>query len=387
MTDIEENLFNEYWRKLNEATDKGFGIPKKGTPDYDFYKELKSNNAVFAAFKTHRLQNDMAAQMLDEKGELKPFSRWVQDVMPIADHQNMNWFATEYNTCVKRAHQAAEWKQFEKEADILPNLRWMPSTAITPRASHMIFWNRVWSMADKFWNSHRPGDEWGCLCYLSSTDDPITDNADFGSNLTKHDPGLGGNPGITAQIFSDDHPYMAEAHKGAQKAVQNFLKGIVAPFKPYKSYKNGGEISVHNAIDKKKSDYKAVLTAGNQFAKAGHKVKLTPSLHFKSEEYKNIYDSLLGTKYERKCPDLQIGEHFYEFEGYVPPFKKEKIGRMISHGLKQSPYIIIDNTKGAADRFIRRSILSRIKQGLNIEEVWLYEKGNVRLFYKKQEST
>ena len=49
MTDIEENLFNETWKAMNEATDKGFGIRQPVDPDYDFYQELKHNNAVFSA--------------------------------------------------------------------------------------------------------------------------------------------------------------------------------------------------------------------------------------------------------------------------------------------------------------------------------------------------
>ena len=36
MTDIEENLFNETWKAMNEATDKGFGIRQPVDPDYDF---------------------------------------------------------------------------------------------------------------------------------------------------------------------------------------------------------------------------------------------------------------------------------------------------------------------------------------------------------------
>jgi hypothetical protein len=37
----------------------------------------------------------------------------------IADHQVYQWLQTEYDTAVIRAHQAADWKQFEREKDIL----------------------------------------------------------------------------------------------------------------------------------------------------------------------------------------------------------------------------------------------------------------------------
>ena len=58
---------------------------------------------------------------------------------------------------------------------------------------------------------------------------------------------------------------------------------------------------------------------------------------------------------------------------------------MISHGTKQASRIIINNTKGASDRFIRDNIYKRIKDkafNREIDEVWLYEKGKLRLFYK-----
>ena len=111
---------------------------------------------------------------------------------------------------------------------------------------------------------------------------------------------------------------------------------------------------------------------------------LNPVVHFKSAEYKEIYKSLIGTIYECKCPDLQIDGLFYEFENYASPFKKDKLRRMVNHGLKQSDKIIINNSKGASDRYIKKLIFDRIKLNQIINEVWVYEKGKVRILYKKQ---
>ena len=155
-------------------------------------------------------------------------------------------------------------------------------------------------------------------------------------------------------------------------------------FQTYKQYDNGGKVLIPKKIDKKGSDYKPLISIANFFAKEGKTVKLNPVLHFKSDEYKQIYKSLAGTIYERKCPDLQINGIFYEFENYIPPFKKHKLRRMLSHGLKQSDKIIINNSKGASDRYIKKLIFDRIRLNQTINEVWLYEKGNVRLLYKKQ---
>ena len=76
------------------------------------------------------MQKDIAAKMSDENGVLKQFNQFLNDVKPITDHQCKRWLKTEYDTAVIRAHQAADWKQFEREAYILPNLGWMKSTSI-----------------------------------------------------------------------------------------------------------------------------------------------------------------------------------------------------------------------------------------------------------------
>lgn len=225
MTDIELDMFLAVWNKLDIATDKGFGEREPDDPDYDFYRELQTNNAVFAAFKVHRMQNDMAALLLDSNGILKPFEQWAREAMPIADHQVYQWLQTEYDTAVIRAHQAADWKQFEREKDILPNLKWMPSTSLHPGADHRLFWGTIRPIEDAFWNEHRPGDRWNCKCSLSSTDEeptllPESDPA------SKPQAGLENNPGKDAKLFSDKHPYQSEAHAGAKKAVDRLTERI-----------------------------------------------------------------------------------------------------------------------------------------------------------------
>ena len=225
-TEIEENLFEAFRQVLNEAVDQAFPGITASDPDYDFYEELRSNNEVFAAFKTHKMQNEIAAELLDGDGVLKSFSQWRKDVESIVDHHTEHYLRVEYDTAVIRAHHAAEWRQFEREREILPRLKWIPSTSVTPRESHMVFWNRVFEMNDPILNIHRPGDEWGCKCGLSATDEPATDNSGVAGKGSAHDPGLGGNPGITGKIFSDDHPYIADAGRGAAKAVKKHLKNL-----------------------------------------------------------------------------------------------------------------------------------------------------------------
>lgn len=255
LSDIEENLFDAFWATYNLAADRGMADATAPDPSKDFRAALRHNNAVFAAFKVHRMQNDMAAMLRDENGDLKPFEQWVKDVRPIASHQCERWLRTEYDTAVTRAHQAADWQQFEREKDVLPNLRWMPSTSPHPGVDHKIFWNIVRPIDDPFWNEHRPGDRWNCKCSLSSTDDPETPLPNISAEPetpvgTSPHAGLDGNPGIDAKLFSDSHPYIANAYKGAEKAVEKFIRKREERKKTEKDKDFGQRLQISKAADK-----------------------------------------------------------------------------------------------------------------------------------------
>lgn len=154
--------------------------------------------------------------------------------------------------------------------------------------------------------------------------------------------------------------------------------------KVVKEFNNGGKFSIYSTVEKDKSDYKDLVTIGRFFAEKGNNVVLTPRVHIKSPMYEKIYGDLIGTRYERKCPDLKINGKFYEYESFEKPWKKQKVGRMLSHALKQSNRIIIDNNIGCSLRYFRKLIYGRINSGSDIKEVWIYEKGKCSLIYKQQ---
>lgn len=68
------------------------------------------------------MQQDIAAQMIGDDGQLKPFSKFVKDVSPYIEHRNRAWLRTEYNTAILRAQNAAEWKMFEAKKNVYPTL-------------------------------------------------------------------------------------------------------------------------------------------------------------------------------------------------------------------------------------------------------------------------
>lgn len=156
-------------------------------------------------------------------------------------------------------------------------------------------------------------------------------------------------------------------------------------FIKYKQYSGQGTVFIMKGLDKSKSDYNDLIVIANCFARLGHTVKILRSLHYKDSLYKEVYGSLIGTRYYRKCPDLLVDNYFYEYESYEKPWRKKKIQRMLTHGTRQSSRIIINNNKGAVDRHIRKLIMARVNLNAPIDEVWKYEKGEIHLLYKKQQ--
>jgi len=219
--DIDPDLFAHTFDGLEKAVSKGFGKPEFGTPDYDFRQQLSHSNAVFAAFKTHRQQNEMHALLTDEQGNLKSFDQFRKDTAKIIQDYNVNWLRTEYDTAVRCARFAADFRGYQANKDLYPNLKWLPSMSVHPREAHKEFYNKVWPVDDPFWQTNYPGNLWNCKCHVTSTTEPVTNNSSVPK--VKPTPGLDENPAISGKVFTESHPYEKEASEEAKKAVEEFV--------------------------------------------------------------------------------------------------------------------------------------------------------------------
>lgn len=205
--ELSPELFEAVSNVIHSACQKGIS-QSAFDPDKQFKRQLLHSADVFAAFKVHSAQQAIASKLLDDQGNLRSFRDFKQAVLPITSHQCGRWLRTEYDTAVIRAHQAADWQKFLDEADVLPNLEWIPSTSVKPGADHQVFWGTILPISDPFWTQHRPGDRWNCKCSLQATDKKPTGRPTSASPInTDPQPGLESNPGTTSEVFSQSHPY------------------------------------------------------------------------------------------------------------------------------------------------------------------------------------
>lgn len=150
-------------------------------------------------------------------------------------------------------------------------------------------------------------------------------------------------------------------------------------------YKFGkGTITIPKYVSSSDNDYKKLIQIAEHFALKGSNVILTPKMKRPPEfEYSKYYKSLIGTKYEGKCPDLNVDGLWYEHEGFISNNPKNAFRNMIKDGLLQSNRLVIDKPN-LTERFMRRGLYNRINNGEDIEEIWLrYQDGEIKLLFKK----
>lgn len=348
-TDIQRDIYDETLRKFNAAAASGIAESGNENISDTFLEKIRRSNEIFSAFRTHRMQNEIAARLLDVRGRLKPFDRWKQDVKGITNHFVGPWLKTEYNTAVIRAHQAADWQHFVDEADVYPNVRWMPTTSPNQDPLHRHYWEKKLTLpvGDPFWNEHHPGDRWNCKCSLRQTDEPVNDSAIREFRPVPAQKGLENNPGKDGSLFSDSHSYFpkscasCEFYRNANKGFNNRMKitfsnrqkdcnncpyingcleGLkkrmpkdIAPpeVESYISHENG---MVMESPYHGKNEVQENLRIARIISKeTGKKVYLLPLLPPDTEEQLELRSKLMPKGiFGKKSPDFMIGGQFFE---------------------------------------------------------------------------
>ena len=208
-------MWRELLRLLHEAAAQGLARGDYQPRHNDeFLNAIRHSNEVFAAFKVHAMGKAMANKLYDDVGQLKPFKQWLNDVQNISSHHVGAWLRTEYNTSVLRAHAAADWQEFVRNKDVMPNLRWMPTTSPDAEASHRSYWEKKLTLPvdHSFWEKHHPQDRWNCKCRLEATDESASpDDLVEDMPAPQLQRGLDNNPGKDGHLINDTHPYFPES--------------------------------------------------------------------------------------------------------------------------------------------------------------------------------
>ena len=349
---------------------------------------LQNDTFIFSGIKAHAELLEASRQLLTKDKTIKSFAAFSKDVKGVKD-SHRKYLEAEYDFAVGSVQMAERWESFN-DSDRY-NLQYRTASDDKVRASHADLHNTTLPKKHPFWDAYFPPNGWRCRCttvdvlaYLDeATDGEAAMKAgkkattQINKNGTNKLAIFRFNAGKKGKAFPPKHPYHKVAGAVQAKGAIQQLK-----FKQVKKYEGGGSIDIHEAVDRKSSDYTRVYDTAKFFAKERNsKVEIMPILHHNSEPYKIVYANLIGTKYERKCPDLRIDGKFYEHEGFDTVETKKRLKNMLNRGVKQSDKIIIDDP-GVTESYLKRNIVTRVKNQQNITEVWVKSGQKLRLVYK-----
>lgn len=340
---------------------------------------LKYNIAEFSAFKETSFRKQLEA-LLTSGGKTLSWADFRKKAEALHIEYNMRWLKTEYDQTVATANMADKWQDFVAQQDLYPNLKYSTVGDGRVREKHRNWHGLILPITHSFWKKHLPPNDWGCRCNVTQTDEePTVTIPDTGGKS-----GFENNAAVSGKIFNKI-PYADGLTNAEINDAKSFSKrnadGLIVERSVLKSFKNGGKITVSNLVDSAASDYADLIKCCTHFAKLGKETELLPRVNVKSPLYKQFFGKLIGTRFEGKCPDLNVGGLFYELEGFDGVDTGNKLTKMFSRGLKQSTRLIIKDNGSTLNHYLK-VINFRIKEGQQIDEVWiLRENGKLDQVY------
>lgn len=224
---VSKSLFSITNAALQQGIDEAFKEPEFGKKNAEFINEFKRNAAVFSAFKNHQQTKEIAALIIDEEGNMRSFRKFKKLALEISKDYNESWLRTEFNTAVKAARSAVNYRKMLETKDLYPNLEYVRTTAAHPRELHLDWVGTVLPIEHPWWNTHMPPSDWNCSCSVKQSDKEVTDVPEPGGEK----PTFKNNPGKSAEFVKiDKTTYYEETKESDRKVVIDIAMDL---FKEY----------------------------------------------------------------------------------------------------------------------------------------------------------
>jgi SPP1 gp7 family putative phage head morphogenesis protein len=232
--DLDPELYKETYLELMRAVKQGLGYDADvsiGYRDNRFQvaNRMRSNIFTFAAFKNHSNIVDLVDALKNGKGQMRSWSKFKQAAQKISQKYNRNWLQAEWQTAKVASESSLKWEKMYANKDVLPYLQYKTQNDSLVRQSHMQLHNITRPLDDPFWDEFFPPNGWRCRCYTLQTGEP-GDKVEIEGSIDEKEfpPAFRNNPGKTAKIYSDDHPYLSMVDAGQRTKVRNAYQDILA---------------------------------------------------------------------------------------------------------------------------------------------------------------
>lgn len=308
------------------------------TPDAEMLVQLSRNAWHFSAAKNYQQLKDLSLALRDENGKLREWRDFKEVAQQIGIKYNERWMRTEYDQAVSGATSAARWLDYEKNAELMPNLQYQTAGDANVRDEHQALDGIVRPITDSFWNTHYPPNGWGCRCETiqipnglarvtpaeNIPQSPVPEM--FRTNLAK-----------TGLIFPKGHPY----YRGIP---QSELRRAIANLPPENTYIRVAigdrEIDVHPLHGERELSKNLEAVNALLQIEPEAEIKLLPIIQENEIEAKHkFYPKKYLDKFPLKNADMLLNGRVVEIE--VPNGSRSSIQNAIRNGKEQSDFIVI----------------------------------------------
>lgn len=215
---IPNDLYFKTANKLADSVVKG--LPSEfayDNPANILAAQLKANLYQFSAAKSLVQAELLRDMILDDKGDIKPFNQYRDEVLKINKNYNVRYLNAEYNNTVAGTQMAVKWKNLEHIGAEYLEYRTAGDDRV--RQSHKDLDGVVLHINSPVWNRIYPPNDWACRCIVVPADKPVglppekTDDKLIGKEAKKivTNPIFDNNIGKSSKIFIDGHPYFKTA--------------------------------------------------------------------------------------------------------------------------------------------------------------------------------
>ncbi len=286
--------------------------------------------------------------------------------------------AVEYNTAVHRCRVCKQWKRFEKEQRLFPNIEWLRTRSATPREVHLTYVGRVWPMGDPFLIENSPGCVYNCKCDWRNTDKPVTDNSDF--TPVPVSAGLEGNPAETNEIFTEKHPYYSRVDKHIPDLGVLYNPDEIAFIQSVD--KNGNSFIEHyNCRFEKEYEQNLKAVAELSKIKFGKEIKLLPQIHYSQVDLRErYYGKAFQAIQKNDCPDAMVDGELIEFKSS----SRSLASKRILQASRKANVVYLELTEEVTEKHLDSFIKGqwKLSDRINVKTIIIKNSANTIVFQR-----
>jgi SPP1 gp7 family putative phage head morphogenesis protein len=209
---IPQELLAQIATTLWDGVATGYSLSASPTESqYALLRKMAHNVFVFSGAKTVVELKEMTAILYDTKGNPRPFSAFLKDVLQIHKTYNQAYLEAEYNHAVASSQMADNWQQGWENRDVAPFLKYQTAEDDHVRPEHAAVNGIVKAKEDPWWDTWYPPNGWNCRCDAIEVTAPESDDPTQPAIPVELPPMWRNNVGKTGIIFPETHPYFTES--------------------------------------------------------------------------------------------------------------------------------------------------------------------------------